>query len=181
MRSEHPHSALAIIEDLEMQAQGLHLADRAVAAGELGVAHYGEVALVARWHGSVGSQVGVRLVAGPDLRGGLVAAGADWVQVEDERGISSFVALAAVALVEGLGPRAVPADARPVTARLSLRSVLRRLADEQRAVSVHLRGGRVVPGTVLRVGADFVELRQVDGPSAVTVPLGAVTVVQDRP
>jgi hypothetical protein len=180
MRPEDRQTVLGMLDDLEMQAEGLHLAERAVEVGELGVAQYAEVELLARLHASVGGEVRVGLAEGADLRGRLAACGADWILVEDGSGVSWFAALDAVALIDGLDPRAVPDVARPLAARLSLRAVLRRLADEGRPCAVHLRGGRVLHGVLLRVGADFVELRQDPGAGATTVPLATVARIRDR-
>lgn len=180
MRPEDPRTVLGMLDDLEMQAEGLHLAERAMEVGELSVAQYAEVELVARLHASVGANVRVGLADGPDLHGRLAASGSDWLLVEDALRVGSFVALGTVVVVDGLGTRSTPDRARPLSARLSLRSVLRRLAEDRQPCALHLRGGRIVHGTLVRVGADFVELRQDQADGAVTVPLAAVTIVRDR-
>ena len=172
------HVVLALLEDLEMQAEGLHLAERAAEVDALSVAEYAEVPLLARLHASVGRDV--RVLASDDLevRGRLARVGADWFLV-DHGPVAWFVHLPAVGLVAGLDPRSVPDEARPMSARLSLRSVLRRLAEDQRACVVHLRGGRILRGSLLRVGADFVELRADGGAETPVVPLAALVVVRD--
>lgn len=170
-----------MLDDLEMQAEGLHLAERAVEVDELSVAQYAEVALVARLHASLGRAVRVGTTDGLELHGRLARTGSDWLLLDDGRGGAWFVHLPYLAVVVGLGSGAVPADARPLSARLSLRSVLRDLAEDRQACALHLRGGRTLHGTVARVGADFVELRQREAGESVSVPLGAVAVVQGRP
>lgn len=175
-RSEH--AVLAMLDDLEMQAEGLQLAERAAEVDELSVAQYAEVELVARLHAAVGGNLRVGLTDGLELRGRLARTGADWILLDDGGGVW-FVHLPAVAVIGDLGPRILPSEARPLTARLSLRSVLRGLAAEGQACALHLRGGRTLHGSLARVGADFVELRQGDV-GAVTVPLAAITVVQGR-
>jgi hypothetical protein len=172
------HAVLALLDDLEMQAEGLHLADRAAEVDALAVAEYAEVALLARLHASVGGEVRVGVTDGLELRGRLARVGADWMLLEQDR-VAWFVQLSAALVVAGLGPHSVPDEARPLSARLSLRSVLRRLAEDHGTCALHLRGGRVVQGSLLRVGADFVELRSGDATDAVVVPLAAVTVVRD--
>jgi hypothetical protein len=115
---------------------------------------------------------------GPDVQGRLTDVGADWLRVDHATGGISYVHLRHVVLIAGLAGGAVPAQARPITARLSLRSVLRRMVDERASCTVHLAGGRMVQGDPGRVGADFLEL---DGPGGrVAVPLLALAVVQDR-
>ena len=172
------HAVLALLDDLEMQAEGLHLAERAAEVDALSVAEYAEVPLLARLHASVGRDV--RVLASDDLevRGRLARVGADWLLV-DHGMVAWFVHLPAVDVVTGLDPRSVPDEARPLSARLSLRSVLRRLAEDQRACALHLRGGRVLHGTLLRVGADFVEVRADEVADTQVVPLAALVVVRD--
>jgi hypothetical protein len=173
-------AVVGMLDDLEMQAEGLHLAERAVEVGELSIAQYAEIELLARLHASVGSAVRVSVDEGLELQGRLAAAGTDWVLVDDERGGAWFAHLPHVVMVGGLAARSVPDSARPVGARLSLRSVLRRIAADGRACALHVSGGRTLHGSVVRVGADFVELRPGDATEPVTVPTSAVAVVQDR-
>jgi hypothetical protein len=172
------HAVLALLDDLEMQAEGLHLAERAVEVGELSVAEYAEVRMLARLHASTGREVRVGLGDSLEVHGRLARVGADWLLLHDAVA-AWFVHLPAVLVVSGLDPHAVPDEALPVSARLSLRSVLRRLADERRAYSIHLRGGRVLHGSLLRVGADFLELRVGDVLAALVVPLTAVAAVRE--
>jgi hypothetical protein len=176
MRGTDP--VFGMLDDLEMQAAGLNLAERAVEVDELSVAQYAEVELIGRLHSSVGRQVRVGTDDGLDLHGRLAAVGSDWLSVDDGGG-ARFVSLAAVAMVGGLGDGALPEAARPLTARLSLRSVLRGFAAERRCCAVHLRGGRLVRGVPERVGADFVELAQPEAGCRVTVPVAAIAVVQE--
>lgn len=171
-------SVLGMLDDLEMQAEGLHLAERAAEVDELAVAQYAEVPLLARLHAATGTELRVGTVDGLEVRGRLAGAGADWVLVEDGGGRGWFVHLPHVAVLGGLGPRFVPDAARPLSARLSLRSVLRGLAADAQPCAVHLRGGRTLHGLLARVGADFVELRAAAA-GEVTVPLAAIAVVRE--
>jgi hypothetical protein len=172
------HDVLALLDDLEMQAEGLHLAERAAEVDALSVAEYAEVPLVARLHASTGREVRVGVTGDLEVRGRLARVGSDWLLLEDGQ-TAWFVSLPAALVVTGLDAHAVPDGALPLTARLSLRSVMRRLAGDRRACALHLRGGRVVHGVLLRVGSDFVELRAGEGPDTVVVPLAAVCVVRD--
>lgn len=178
MPSSDWHDVLALLDDLEMQAAGLHLAERAAEVDALSVAEYAEVPLAGRLHASSGREVRVALSDDLELRGRLVRAGHDWFVVEQAQ-TAWFVHVPAVRLVTGLDPHSVPEEARPLSARLSLRSVLRRLAEERRECALHLHGGRVVQGGLARVGADFVELRTGEPPDLVVVPLASVVVVRD--
>ncbi|MGY2874013.1 hypothetical protein ACVW00_001203 [Marmoricola sp. URHA0025 HA25] len=170
-------AVLDLLDDLELQAEGLHLAERAAEVDALSVAEYAEVPLAARLHASTGLEIHARLADDREVRGRLARVGSDWFLVEQAR-TAWFVHLSAVVVLTGLDPRSVPESARPLSARLSLRSVLRRLAEERQACAVQLRGGRAVHGALQRVGADFVELRADDAPEAVVVPLSAVAVVR---
>jgi len=172
------HAVLALLDDLEMQAEGLQLAERAAEVDALTVAEYAEVRLVARLHASVGRQVRVGVSDDLEVRGRLARVGSDWMLV-DHGQIAWFVHLPAVLVVTGLDRHSVPDEALPLSARLSLRSVLRRLADERRTCALHVSGGRALQGALVRVGADFVELRSADVPDSVVVPLAAVAVVRD--
>jgi hypothetical protein len=169
-----------MLDDLEMQAEGLHLADRAVEVGELSVAQYAEIELVGRLHASVGRQVHVGTTDGLEIHGRLTATGADWALVGDAVGVW-FVHLSAVAVLRGLAPGSLPAEARPLTARLSLRSALRRFAEDRRPCTAHLHGGRALQGNLTHVGADFAILRQGMTGEPVTLPLSAVAVVHGGP
>lgn len=173
-------SVLGLLEDLEMQAEGLQLADRAVEVGELTVAQYAEVDLVGRLHATVGRTVRVGTVGGLDLHGRLTGTGADWMLISDGHGRASFVHLPAVTLLGGLALGTMPAEARPLTSRLSFRSALRGLAEDRRPCTLHLSGGRLLQGNLVRVGADFAVLRQGDTHDQLTVPLTAIDVVQSQ-
>jgi small nuclear ribonucleoprotein (snRNP)-like protein len=173
-------SVLGMLDDLEMQAEGLHLAERAVEVNELSVAQYAEVELVGRLHASVGRMVRVATTAGIDLHGRLTGTGADWVLISDGHGRASFVHLSAVAFFGGLAPGSMPVDARPLSARLSLRSALRQLAEDRRVCTLHLKGGRTLQGNLVRAGADFAVLRQGETADQLTVPVTSIAVVQSR-
>ena len=172
------HAVLALLDDLEQQAEGLHLAERAAEVDALSVAEYAEVPLVARLHASIGREVQVGVLDELEVRGRLARVGSDWLLVHRDH-IAWFVNLTAVLTVSGLDAHAVPDEARPLSSRLSLRSVLRGLAEERRRCSLQLRGGRVAQGTLGRVGADFAELRADHPAEAVVVPLAGIAVVRD--
>ena len=72
---ERPDPVLGMLDDLELQAEGLHLAERAVEVDELSTAQYAEIVLVARLHASVGTTVRVGMSHGTELHGRL----ANWI------------------------------------------------------------------------------------------------------
>src|SRR3954451_23101602 len=96
-------TVLGMLDDLEMQADGLHLAERAVEVGELSVAQYAELDLVGRLHASVGRQVHVGTTDDVEISGRLTATGADWILVGSFDTVW-FVHLASVTVLRGLAP-----------------------------------------------------------------------------
>lgn len=167
---------LAVLDDLEMQADGLRLADRADEVESLSVAGYAEVDLAARWHSSLGNEVRLELADGADVRGVLRRTGLGWVLV-DAGSTSAVVRTAAVLGVRGLAPDGVAPAARALTTRLSLASVLRALADARQECVVRTLGGLRFEGVVGRVGADFAELGTASG--QVVLPFGGISTVQE--
>lgn len=171
----------ALFADLEQQAAGQALEARDEEVSALEVASYAEVDLVARLHGSLPAattagtaELDVRLLGGQHLRGHLSRVGADFLVLDVEASATQWViAIEALAAVTGLGPRVLVPAARPLQARLGLRSVLRELADQGIEVSLLMRDGARVEAEVLRVGADFVELRD-SGSGVAVVPLAAL-------
>jgi hypothetical protein len=144
-------------EDLELQAEGLHLAERDAAVAELGVSQYSEVDLASRLHASVGREVRLSLAGAGTLTGPISRVGSDWMLVRHER-TEAVVRMAAVVRVEGASERAVPQEARSVIAKLGLGSALRQLAAARDHLAVTLVDGTVIRGQIRRVGADFVEV-----------------------
>lgn len=168
-------SVFALFEDLEMQAEGLHLEQRSGEVESLAEAGYAEVSLASRVHASAGARLRVGLREGPEVRGRLARAGADWLLLNSGSG-EWLVRLDAVAVVEGLSGTSLPPPLWPVLARLSVRSALRRIAGADGSCVVWTADGRQVTGRLERVGADFVEVRT---PSAVlVVATGAIAAVQ---
>lgn len=167
-----------MFEDLELQAEGLALAERDAEVAELARSEYAEVDLGARLHGSVGCQVAVTVVGVGTLEAGLAQVGADWLLLASA-GQEWMVRLAAVASVRGASNRALGPLARPLSARLGMASALRRVAETAGDVTVLRTDGSVMSGTVRRVGADFAEVqRPVRGGAAELVPFWAIAAVR---
>ena len=170
---------LALFDDLEQQAEGLQLAERDAQVAELGQGEYAELPWAARLHGSTGRPVRVRLLGGRVLEGDLQRVGADFFVLAGPR-VDWVVCGDAVAAVAGLADRAVDERARSVLARLTVRSMLRRLAESHAECLVLLRDDTQLAGRLGRVGRDFVELRA-GGERVDVVPLGALAAVQEQP
>jgi len=147
---------LRTLDDLELQAEGLYLADREFATADLSVSHYAEVTLLGRLRASVGEQIVVRL-AGLTLRGVVRSVGTGWVLVA-AGAAESLVMVDAIDSVQGLAEQAIVEAAVPVIGRIKPPSALRRLARTGEMVVVILTEGTQLRGRLGRVGADFAEL-----------------------
>lgn len=152
-----------LFEDLEQQAEGLHLAARDAELVDRSRSEYAEVTFAARLNASVGSPVALTVAGVGPLHGTLARVGLDWCLLEaaPSPGQEWVIALAAIRQAGGLSERAVSEVARSVAARLPIRSALRRLADSRAEVVLHHVDGTQLRGRLARVGADFVEVNAV--------------------
>lgn len=160
-----------------MQADGLYLDDRDREVEALAEAGYAEIALADRLHASVGHRLRIALADGSEATGVLRRCGAGWLLLAAGAG-DWLVPVSAVVIADGLAPGSVPASARPRTARLSLGSVLRRLAEDEAPCALRLRGERLVRGVLVRVGSDFVVVRSQS--ADLDVPLAALVAVRSE-
>jgi hypothetical protein len=103
------------------------------------------------------AQVGI---AGADpVVGAVAACGPDWVLLVTEAGAETLVPLAAIVWVRGLTTLA-EATTSVVAARLGLGYALRGMARDRAEMTVIVRTGERLTGTIDRVGADFVDLAE---------------------
>lgn len=171
-------SVFALFDDLERQAEGLHLEQRLGEVEALSEAGYAEVSLASRVHASVGARVRAALVDGTEIRGRLARAGDGWLLL-DSGSSEWLVRLPAVTLIEGLTPASLPRSLWPLAARLSVGSALRRISGAEEACVLRMVGGQQVAGVLGRVGADFVEVRSASADLVVpTTTIAAVQVVR---
>lgn len=168
-------TVFALFDDLEMQAEGLHLEQRVGEIEALSDAGYAEVALASRVQASRGNRLRLVLVDGTEVRGRLSRAGSGWILL-DAGSREWLVPLPAVAVLEGVAESSMPLSLWSVVARLSIRSALRRISRADGSCVVWLVGGRQVAGSLGRVGADFVELRTAN--ALVVIPTAAIVAVQ---
>lgn len=164
------------LDDLELQAEGLHLAERDAAIAELTVSAYSEVDLASRLHASLGGDLQVVLTGGATVEGVLTRAGRDWVLLSRHR-VETVVPTWAVLRVRGASGKARPESVRPVRARLGLGSALRQVAASRDEVAVTLTDGEVLRGRITRVGADFAEVAG-EGGRADLVAFGALVLLR---
>jgi hypothetical protein len=150
---------LDLFEDLEHQAEGLALADRDAEVAELARSEYAEVTLASRLHASVGRPLELTAAGIGPLRGRLRGAGNGWLLLEPAGTTESWlVSVGSLTAVRGLATGARPADTLPLTSRLGVASVLRRVADEAATVVLVRTDGAHRQGRLGRVGADFLEI-----------------------
>ncbi len=174
-------SMFAVFDDLEQQAEGLHLMERDAEVADLTLAEYTRVSLASRLHASLGQDLRVRLLGGRVVAGRLARLGEDWLLLDD--GVSEWVVRhQGLVAVSGLSTKADSEDTWSVVDRLTLRAVLRRLAAATELCQVHFCDDQQIEGRVGRVGQDFFELQVGDGADGTTqaIPLAAVSALQGR-
>ncbi len=154
-----------LFEDLEQQAQALHLAERDAEVADRAQAEYASVRLASRLHACVGMTVRLGVVGIGFLHGRVRRVGPEWLALQGGRSAALegpvqdwLVRMAAVRSVRGQPDRATDEAARSVVDRLGIGSVLRGLAQSRSPVMVHQIDGSSSAGAVRRAGADFVEL-----------------------
>jgi hypothetical protein len=128
---------------------------------------------------SVGREVTLEVVGVGAVTGELTRVATGWCLVRGP-GQDWAIRVDAIGAVHGGSERAVPELAWPPVARLGLAGALRRLADSAESCSLHQLDGRRHDGTLLRVGADFVEVSTGDAGRVVLVAFGALAAVQSR-
>ena len=170
-----------VFDDLEQQAEGLHLVERDAEVASLSVAEYSRITVGARLHASLGRDLRVRLVGGRSVSGRLSRVGEDWMLLVG--GCSQWIVrYDGTALLTGLSDRADSEETWSVMDRLTLRAVLRRLSGVSEPCVVHFVDEHQVEGRVARIGRDFFELYVGEGPDRTVqvVPVSSVAALQGR-
>jgi len=178
----------ALFADLDGQ---LAAADAAELAAEVGDRTRREVArlhLADRARLAVGAELTVGLGAAGVVSGTLRRSGPQWWLLAGAGGVDLLVCLDAILWVSGLPALSAEPDATSaVEARLGLAYALRGVARDRAPVTLILRDGAALTGTIDRVGADFVDLaehapgeprRAAAVRAARTVPLAALALVR---
>lgn len=149
----------ALFADLEAQAEALAVAERAGEIVERTRAEVGSLSLIDRLRPACGGTVRVRTRGAGTIAGTLERLGPDWLLITQNEGRETLVRLGAVLAVSGPGrTAAVPGTMDPVTARLGLWFVLRKLARDRSPLLLVLADGSSVAATIDRVGADYIEV-----------------------
>ena len=162
-------------EDLEGQLDSEWEAERAALDSEaerLRISRLGLRERLQTLAAGSGSTVTVDLADGAVLTGTVTAVGADWAALQSSDGRTTVVALDAavgIGMPEAELLRSARADApgpRRLAERMTLGFVLRNLARRRVPVTLHLRVGRSLVGTIDRALADHLDvaLHDVDAP-----------------
>ncbi|MCU1673767.1 MAG: hypothetical protein JWN77_1880 [Frankiales bacterium] len=178
----------ALFDDLEAQLAAEEAAELRSEVADRTRHEVGLLRLVDRLRPAAGARLAVTVGGAGTVHGRLLDAGNDWLLLEEHGLREALVPLAAVTGITGLGARSdTPGSEGEVGRRLDLRWALRGLARSRTGVTVALRDGTAVTGTLDRVGADHVDVAEhaageARRASAVRqvrlVPLGAVALVR---
>ena len=169
----------AYLDDLEGRAGAMYAAERAPELADRSRVEYQSVSLATRLMAAVDHDVTLELAGVGTVSGRLTRVATGWCLLRGP-GQDWVVRLETVAAAHGLSDRAVPELAWPAVARLGLGAALRRLSDEAEPCTLHLTDGRRHDGTLLRVGADFVEVAAGDAGRVVVVGFAHLAAVQSR-
>ncbi len=143
--------------DLEAQLAAAGDAELAAEVEERTRHEQGSIELTHRLRASAGRAVVVGVDGGDPQRGVLTGVGPDWLLLGDDAG-EVLLPLAAATWLTGLGRTADVTSPGQVWARLGLRAALRGIARDRAPVTLLVRGGMSVAGTVDRVGADHLDV-----------------------
>ncbi|MEZ5117130.1 MAG: hypothetical protein R2737_12770 [Candidatus Nanopelagicales bacterium] len=188
-RSGDPDRFERLFEDLESRADAQQRAEDDALGDELARDAARRVTLVDRLRAVDGEVAAVVRGVGA-VRGRITEVGADVLVLGATDGSEWAVPVAAVLWVDGLGARAVDADAAgPVAARLGFAALVRRWSRDRLPVTVHLVEGGALTGTPDRAAADHLDLaeHELDEPRrpeavrrVVAVPFGAIAALRRR-
>lgn len=174
-----------IFEDLEGQFAHHREQEMRAVSEDLTRAERARLTLADRLRGAQGRPLTLHLTTSLRVAGVLQEVGPDWVALGEGAGTArSVVPLAAVVVVEGLSPRARPAE-ESLLSPLGLGAVLREIARDRAVVHCETTAGALV-GRISAVGADSLDLRALPtgetvaapGSSLLTVATAALLVVR---
>ena len=151
----------ALFDDLEAQLAAADLAELQAEVADRTRREAGLVRLVDRLAAATGQELTVVLGQAGVLRGCLLDAGVDWMLVEETGAREVLVPLGAVLGITGLVAQSgTPGAEGEVGRRLDLRWALRALVRSRTGVSLVLRDGSALGGTLDRVAADHLDLAE---------------------
>ena len=150
----------ALFDDLEGQFDAAQAAELAAEIADRARREAALLSLADRLRAACGAQSQAHVIGVGALRGRLSDSGPGWLLLEVDGGAEVLVPLPAVQGLVGLGARTAPVDDSPVARRLDLRWALRGIARDRAAVTLGLRDGTLLTGTLDRVGLDHVDLAE---------------------
>src|SRR4051794_693603 len=151
----------ALFDDLEAQLSAADAAELQAEVADRTRREAGLIRVVDRLAAATGQDVAVALGPPGLLRGRLLDAGVDWLLLAEAGAREVLVPLAAVLGVTGLvAQTGAPGAEGEVGRRLDLRWALRALARSRAGVTLVLRDGSAVGGTLDRVAADHLDLAE---------------------
>lgn len=155
-----------LFSDLELQWEAAEAAELEAEVADRTRREAAYIRLLDRLRPAVGADVRCLLRGGPgpaplSITGRLSALGVDWILLGEFGSSEVLVPHASVLAIRGLtAVSAQPGHEGALEARLDLRYVVRGLVRDRSVCTVALVGGAALTGTLLRVGADFLELAE---------------------
>jgi len=151
----------ALFDDLEAQLDAAEAAELHAEVADRTRRETGLLALSDRLRAAHDSPVVLTVWGAGVVRGELRDSGPDWLLLAENGQREVVVPLDAVLGLSGIGTRsAAPGSEGEVGRRLDLRWVLRGLARDRTGLTIGLRDGTTVAGTLDRVAADHVDLAE---------------------
>lgn len=152
-----------LFADLEAELAAAEAMERDAEVAERTRVEVAKLRLVDRLRVADETTFTVDVVGVGNWSGTVIDTGPDWVLLGGDRRGDLLVALQAMRSVIGLGGwSAVPGSEGKVAERFRLGAVLRGVARDRSTVRVFTRDGNAYPGTIDRVGADYLELAEHD-------------------
>jgi len=177
----------ALFDDLEAQLDTAEAAELGAEVSDRTRRELARLGLDDRARAAVGATVVLGLGPAGTAQGVLTRVGAGWWLLAGA-GAQLLVPTGGIGWVTGLpAPATEPESVGVVAARLTLAYALRGIARDRSPVTVVLRDGGAVTGTIDRVGADFIDVaehapNEARRPASVTgaraVAFGAIAVVR---
>ncbi|HEV7194196.1 MAG TPA: hypothetical protein VGN35_13435 [Jatrophihabitantaceae bacterium] len=148
-----------LFADLEARAEELDRSERAVEIAERSRIEAGRLTIAGRLAAATGSQLRIRVAGGATASGRLQRSGPGWFLLDAGGGHEWVLATGAVLSIVGCGRWSGSVEDRGVrTDRLGIRHVLRAIATDRSAATIHLVDGSAISGTIDRVGQDFLDV-----------------------
>lgn len=178
----------ALFDDLEAQADAIAARELQAEVSDRIRREAALLGIADRLRAGVGQHLTATVEGAGPVTGLALEVGPDWLLLADPAEREVLIPFRALLGVVGVGPgAAAPGSEGEVGRRLDLRWALRGLARDRAVLTVLLRDGALLTGTLDRVGADHVDLAEhpigdVRRPAAVRsvrlIPLAALAMLR---